>query len=264
MWAIGGVCTAGFVISFIRDPRRLRNGVLLLLAVLAVLAAAVSTPGPVDDGVRATVLSLIVVVGLLGYLALVVFLLANGVLVIRREGRSVALALPLATAIVLIAIPAIVVWGISKNGTPGGFFAVLPALLALGVAGYLGFVLLSFVTYGALYRMRTRTPSSGAVLILGSRIFDGKVPPLLAARLNPRSRCSVNARPGVCNLPSWCAAADRGRTRAAPRPPRWPTTSSSRACRRRSCTVRRSPPPRGRTSCSGRRSRRRCGRVSSC
>ncbi len=122
---------------------------------------------------------------LIGYVAILGLLLANGFRAVRREGLSFANLLPLLFAAVAIAAPIFIVWATTSVPSQKGVSTWLSAaaFFVFGVYAYFGFVLLSFVFYGALYRVRHRNPQAPAVLMLGSRIFDGKVPPLLASRL---------------------------------------------------------------------------------
>ena len=78
---------AVYLVVFRQDRRRVRNGVLLLIALyssLSALARLVSTTLPMGD--------LLVLAGaavaLLGVLALGVFMVFNGLTMVRKEGRS--------------------------------------------------------------------------------------------------------------------------------------------------------------------------------
>lgn len=183
-WAVSGLCAVWCVLSVLRDPRRLRNGVLALLAVLSACGAVVSTRSPVAQAVVGVAAIPVALLAIVGYVSLALFLLVNGVIVMRREGRSPALMLPLCAGCGMVVVAALTVWAIVWGGRRPGIIPAVLGLCAVGVLTYFGFVFLSFVVYGMLYRLRTRSPGADVVLVLGSRIIDGRVPPLLAARLD--------------------------------------------------------------------------------
>lgn len=176
--AIG--CALGFLISWRRDPRQLRTGVLAVLTLL--LAGIALVTGPARSGPLAQVI-LIVLLGILpiGYLVLAVFLLANGVLMLRREGRSLGNLLSLAVGAAMLALLALVGLALWSDQSVWVTSAGL-ALLLLG--GYAGCVFACFAAYSLAYRAARRPKQADAVVVLGSRVIDGRVPPLLAARLD--------------------------------------------------------------------------------
>ena len=186
MWLFvaGGALFLVFLISYIRDPRTLRTGVLLLSSVMVLVLAFSLLNTPLGESVRNIALPLIAILILVGYVALVSPLLINGFIVVRREGVSLATLLPLIVDLILIAVPAFMVWAASWSATRSTVWIPSAGVMAFGILAYFGFVFLSFVTYGSLYRLRKGSKAEPAILILGSRIFDGQVPPLLASRLD--------------------------------------------------------------------------------
>lgn len=183
---LAGLLFAAFVVSFIREPRRLRTGVLLLLSAGTLFLGLASLPGAAPQAVIYVVVPILALLLLVGYVAILGLLLVNGFRVVKREGRSFANLLPLLFAAVAIAAPAFIIWAVSASPTlsDAGVWLSAAAFFVFGVYGYFGFVFLSFVFYGALYRLKSKNAQAPAVLMLGSRIFDGKVPPLLASRLD--------------------------------------------------------------------------------
>lgn len=192
---LAGLLFAAFVVSFIREPRQLRTGVLLLLSAGTLFVGLVRLRGSAPQRVVNIVVPILALLLLVGYVAILGLLLVNGFRVVKREGRSFADLLPLLFAAVAIAAPAFIIWAVSTSPTlsGAGVWLSAAAFFVFGVYGYFGFVFLSFVFlsfvfYGALYRLKSRLKSRNAqapaVLMLGSRIFDGKVPPLLASRLD--------------------------------------------------------------------------------
>lgn len=86
MWLFvaGGALFLVFLISYIRDPRTLRTGVLLLSSVMVLVLTFSLLNTPLGESVRNIALPLIAILILIGYVALVSLLLINGLIVVRR------------------------------------------------------------------------------------------------------------------------------------------------------------------------------------
>ncbi|MDN5725103.1 MAG: YdcF family protein [Propionibacteriales bacterium] len=165
--------------SVAADRRRLRNGVLLLAVVwfgLGAIAELATWFSPIG------LLPLIFLAALLPFtvLALIVFLIANGFTMIRKEGRSVGNLLSLLAGIGLIAAPVLAV-ALFVTWQPVLVAMAVFLLLCLAYAGIFFTVLLIW-SY-AYSQMSVRLPADG-IVILGSGLIRGKVPPLLAGRLD--------------------------------------------------------------------------------
>lgn len=180
--AVGAVLAA-------RDPRRLLPGVLLTLAAASLVmslvgfileAAAVLAPLP--DGARTIVGGLLLlVIPLASAICLGAALLANGLVMVRREGRSLANLLSLIAGIGVLGFLGL---GIFAVGAGWLQLAVILLLLA-GPAGYIGTGFVAYLCWSAVYaRIARRAPAPAAVVTLGSGLRrDGSVPPLLAQRV---------------------------------------------------------------------------------
>ena len=167
--------------SMRRDPRRLRNGFLAIAVVYSTgllangLLRLLPDGATIADWVR---LALLLVLGA-GLLVLPLLLVANGVAMVRRERRTPANLLSLAAGLFLLVLP-VLGWLLARDGSAYGT-AVAVALFL--VTGWLEFVFLGFVAQALLYRRAARRVGATAVVVLGARVVDGRVPPLLAARL---------------------------------------------------------------------------------
>ncbi len=162
------------------DPRSL--GVALLAAGFVVLLAtllfseltAVSPAAGLTLGVLALGLLALVALGFIPYLVVV------GIVTIRREAVGLATLLPLLTAIALTGLFGLFIAGFATS-TPWLF---IPVTAALALAGYLGVLFLVFLLYGQWYARRVPEGDVDAIVVLGSRVFGDRVPPLLAARID--------------------------------------------------------------------------------
>ncbi|GAA2172680.1 hypothetical protein GCM10009846_11600 [Agrococcus versicolor] len=179
------------IVLAVRDPRRLAPGVLLTLAATSLLSLLASSlvDGLEDVGLllgvddRARVLGqvlLLVGVPTLAGLVLGLALVANGLLMLRRERRSIANALSLAAGVAVVALYAL---GAVTIAGELAWVAIVVLLLAAPV-GYLGVVLVAYLAWSLAYaRIAARAPVAAAVVVLGAGLVDGRVSPLLAARV---------------------------------------------------------------------------------
>ncbi|GGZ76938.1 YdcF family protein [Streptomyces subrutilus] len=179
-FALTAVLFAAFCLSARNDRRRFRNAVLLGLTLIsfsgALLVQADRLPG------WAVPFVLLVVFGLpaLGVLAIGVFLVANGVTMVRREGAYLPNLLSLLAGLGIFAVIALVV----AAGTFDSTAVTGVAATVTAVVTYVSFIFLCFLGYAFLYgRIKVRGDVDHVVM-LGSGLVGGdQVPPLLASRL---------------------------------------------------------------------------------
>ncbi|MFT3861011.1 YdcF family protein [Micropruina sp.] len=175
------------VVCLMRDPRTMRSALLLLAVLMNALLTVIGTiVGSVerswDSTVAAQVLLVLLVLMLGTVLALAGFLIAAGITLIRREGLAISRLLSICLGVGMVGY--IVLWCavLAVNDSRLGLI-----MLCLGLPlGYLGFGFVAFLIYGALYpvAMTRRGGPVAAVIVLGSGLIHGRVPPLLASRLN--------------------------------------------------------------------------------
>ncbi|MFI9008479.1 YdcF family protein [Actinosynnema sp. NPDC053489] len=169
-----------FVVGMIRDRRRLGNavwlGVTLVLLVLWLVFRATAL-----GGWSAEVVGWSVVVVLLGLgFVLPTALLANGVLMVRREGFGLANLLSLLAGLAIFGV--VIAFGFATARTGPVVDAVIGSLLI--VAAYVAFLFVSLLLYSVLYGSVGRRTGFDAVVVLGAGLIGDRVPPLLAARLD--------------------------------------------------------------------------------
>ncbi|MDF2918782.1 MAG: hypothetical protein K0S70_2999 [Microbacterium sp.] len=203
-----------------RDPRRMLPGVLLTLAASALVAevavfilgvglvlATLTVP---ENSV--VLLVLIFSVPLLAAVGLGVALLANGIVMIQREGRSLANRLSLLAGVGVLAILALGIVAV----TAGWFELAVILLLLAGPIGYVGMGFVAYLCWSAVYaRIARRSPAPAAVITLGSGLRrDGSVPPLLAQRVALGVE-TLQRSPGAMLVVSGGQGADEPRSEAA-------------------------------------------------
>ncbi|MFJ2935012.1 YdcF family protein [Streptomyces sp. NPDC087219] len=180
-FAVAAVFLLFFALGVRRDRRRFGNAVLLGLAVtffgIGLLAGIEDAP----PGVAETVMICGLLVLGLGPIVLAGLLTANGVKMVRKEGRSPSNLLSLLAGLGMFGV---MVLAVTAAATDSWALRTLVVTLLL-VLGYVSFLFVCFVGYAFLYgRMRIRRDAD-YVVVLGSGLIGGRrVPPLLASRLD--------------------------------------------------------------------------------
>lgn len=204
MFVIGALWFGAFVVSFRRDRRRLRNGVYLVMALLFSALGILLALGPVSPVGIAVTLLMVTLVPLVT-LTLAVFLIANGVTMIRREGHSPANLLSLLAGLGIFGFVVLIVLTNATHSEPLlGFTLVVTGSLA-----YLSFVFTCYLLYSILYGRIRHRGDVDFVVVLGSRLFGSKVPPLLASRLD-RGRAAFDAATATGRTPEMITSGGRG------------------------------------------------------
>lgn len=165
--------------SWSSEKRRLRNGFLLLGTVWFGTIAVVELVATAIPGVRIVWFAAFLLLPLLA-IALVGFLLVNGVVMMQREGRNLGNLLSFLVGIALLAVPLVALL-LLRTGQP----ALAGLAVFLFLAGtYLTVLFLVVAAYAVFYGLVVRVPAPGAIVVLGAGLLDGSVPPLLRHRLD--------------------------------------------------------------------------------
>lgn len=170
---LGGAAWAGIR----SDPRRLSNGLLLAAALVAAYVALGSTSPELspDDGL----VILTVLLSPLLVLVLAGFLVVNGVVMWRREGRSLGNLLSLLAGLGILGVVGLGLILIFNAST----WTVALALFLVGLCGWLGAQFAAFLLYQWLYQQIVSAQRVDYVVVLGCGLIGGRVPPLLARRI---------------------------------------------------------------------------------
>ena len=183
---LAGTLMVLFVLAFARDPRTMRCAVLLVGAMSALLVrlasevlAAIAERS--DQAAAWILLGLLVVLGLL-LLVGAVMLVLNGFTMLRREGRRLSNLLSLILGLVLVGAIVVAVMVLAS----GSSHLVVLLLAASLPPGFLAFGFVAYLVYTPLYQAYARGMRTNveAVVVLGSGLIRGEVPPLLAGRLD--------------------------------------------------------------------------------
>ncbi|MFJ6794678.1 YdcF family protein [Streptomyces sp. NPDC091268] len=169
-----------FCLSARKDRRRFRNAVLLGLTLTALSFALLLQVAVLPHWVSLTVLLFVFAVPTLGALVLGVFLIGNGVTMVRKEGGRPANLLSLLAGLGIFAMAALlVVVRVQGSRLLDGMAATLTLLVV-----YVSFTFLCFLGYAFLYgRIKVRGDVDHVVLLGAGLVGGDQVPPLLASRL---------------------------------------------------------------------------------
>lgn len=179
-FVLAGLC-------FWHDPRQFKIGILLLtglsiVAGIGFVSAMASLPQRDDNLPGALFLLAILAVLGLSVLVLIGALLANGATMLAREAPTLGNLLSLFVGLALLGYLVLGTISVARNDAT--MFVWLAAFAP--IVGSLGFTMTAFLLYGAVYRWwsgRT-TAKASTVVVLGARVVNGAVTPLLAARLD--------------------------------------------------------------------------------
>ncbi|MFC9970447.1 YdcF family protein [Spirillospora sp. NPDC127200] len=195
-----------FAVSFRRDRRRFRNAVYLGFASVCLALAVLGQVGRSSMGVLGLVIALLALLLGLGTMLMPLFLIANGVRMVRREGRSLGNLLSLLAGLGIIGLVALLVLAVALRTR---WLTVATASLLL-VAGYASFLFLCFVLYSVLYGRLPVRKDVDFVVVLGSGLVDGaRVGRLLGNRLD-RGRAVYEAQAARSRAPMLLVSGGRG------------------------------------------------------
>lgn len=191
-----------------KDPRMLRNGIVLVAAgwfAIVGISEILANWFPWTQWISFAIIA----ASPLAIFVLAGFLISNGATMMRNEGRSLGNLLSLVAGVALVGLPVFaVLLVITLNPVAIGLAALLFFLCS-----YFGVVFVVFLAYAVAYGRMKHTLKPVAVVILGSQIINGKVPPLLRSRLDKGLEIYQEAAPENSPLliPSGGQGADESR-----------------------------------------------------
>ncbi|RZS36560.1 uncharacterized SAM-binding protein YcdF (DUF218 family) [Herbihabitans rhizosphaerae] len=178
---ISALLLAVLLVRLYREPRRLSNGIYLLLFLLFFGMWLLTL---VDFDTRNLVVSVLLAGSPLFVVVLAAFLVANGWILLRREGRRPANALTLITGLgiigLIVVLAAVAVLALDTESV----VLVVAAASVVMVASYIGFLFTAFLLYSVIYGRMPQRSRHGAIVVLGASVREGRVRPLLANRLD--------------------------------------------------------------------------------
>ncbi|MEU4286585.1 YdcF family protein [Kribbella sp. NPDC026596] len=179
-FGIAGFWFLVFAISFWRDRRLFKNAVFLVLTLMfAGLGVIFALESVNETAARLLVVAILVAIPV-AIAVLAVFLVVNGVTMLRREGRRPANLLSLAAGLGIIGL---VIFGVAVQKIGWEPLAAVRTAL-IGVLTYISFLFVCFLAYAFVYSRVRSSRKVDFVIVLGSGLRGSRVPPLLASRLD--------------------------------------------------------------------------------
>ena len=202
---VAALCFLFFLVSFLRDRRRLRNGVYLFLGLIFLAFSLLVTLDTFSETAATVVLWAAVILIPLFIVALAIFLITNGVTMIRNEGARPVNLLSLTAGVGIVGF---IGFEVLTAWTGVGALEVVRSTLN-GLLAYISFLFMCFLLYSILYgRIRPRGDVD-FVVVLGSGILGTRVPPLLASRLD-RGRAAYDAAVAKGRQPAMVTSGGQG------------------------------------------------------
>jgi uncharacterized SAM-binding protein YcdF (DUF218 family) len=178
--AFGLFWAAVFLVSFLIDRRRLRNGVFLVLALFFLAFGTLGAIGTQSPLAAAIPLILLLLAAPLAMVALTVFLFVNGFTMIRREGLRPSSVLTTLAGLVIVGYLALSLLALGTKNR-----ILVSVMLSIGgVLFYISFVFCCFLVYSVFYGRVRQRRQVDFVVVLGAGLIDGKVTRLLGGRLD--------------------------------------------------------------------------------
>lgn len=183
MFALG-LALAAFVVflaGVAHDSRSFSNAVFLGLALaLGALGGAERLAGTHDRAAHLLLLALVLLAAAGPFFA-ALYLIGNGVTMVRKESVRPTTVLPPLAGLAILAVIALEV-AAARAGSPR---LSLVTTGTVRLAGYVSFLCVSYVIYALIYSRLPVTRRAGYVVVLGAGLVNGgQVPRLLASRLD--------------------------------------------------------------------------------
>ena len=179
-FGIAGFWFLIFAISFLRDRRLFKNGIFLVLTLMFAGLGVIFAVESVNQTAAKVLVVAILVAIPVATAVLAVFLVVNGITMLRREGRRPANLLSLLAGLGIIGF---VVFGIAVQQIGWEPLAAVRSAL-VGVLTYISFLFVCFLAYAFVYSRVRSSRKVDFVIVLGSGLRGSRVPPLLASRLD--------------------------------------------------------------------------------
>ena len=178
---LAGAALVLFCLGVLRDRRSFSNAIILGIGLALVALGAADILVRVHDRYSRLLLLAIFALVAIGPLLVAAYLMQNGFTMARKEGAHPRNLLSLLVGLAILAVIGLTIVA-ARTGSDGlSLFSTISALLF----GYVSFLFVSYVVYAFIYGRMTAHRNADFVVVLGSGLIDGgRVPPLLASRLD--------------------------------------------------------------------------------
>jgi uncharacterized SAM-binding protein YcdF (DUF218 family) len=179
-----------FGVSFWRDRRLFKNGIFLVLTLMFAGLGVIFAVETVSKPVAVAMVWAIVVAIPVAIAVLAVFLVVNGITMLRRERHRLSNLLSLLVGLGIIGF---VIFSVLVDRIGWEPLAAVRSAL-LGVLTYISFLFVCFLVYAFVYSRVRSSRKVDFVVVLGSGLIGSRVPPLLVSRLDRARQVYERAR----------------------------------------------------------------------
>ncbi|WP_410790286.1 YdcF family protein [Kribbella sp. C-35] len=179
-FGIAGFWFLVFGVSFLRDRRLFKNGIFLVLTLMFAGLGLIFAVETVSQTAAKVLVVAVLVAIPLTIAVLAVFLVINGVTMLRRERRRLSNLLSLLVGLGIIGF---VIFSVLVQKIGWEPLAAVRSVL-LGILTYISFLFLCFLVYAFVYSRIRSSRKVDFVVVLGSGLMGSRVTPLLASRLD--------------------------------------------------------------------------------
>lgn len=196
------IMTVITLISIIIEPRRFRNGILVLFSLGCYFLTLVYYLSSLSNYKINNIFAITFILMIfLGYLAIMIYLLINGIKVIKKEGLSISHSLSLLLSIIMLILPESFVGLIIYANGSIERFDVLCCVMTLFI--YFMITFGGFFLYSLLYCLMPRRMNCNYIIIHGAGLKkDGTVTPLLRQRIDKAIKVYKKCRNNPKFVPS--------------------------------------------------------------
>lgn len=189
-----------FLFSYFKEKRRLTNGLLfnlfLVVGLIYLVFLLFRTYDPLLMILAAITAILLFFPLFMGLYSLIVFLYWNAIVVMRKEGHSLA---NLLTLLLAIGLTAFLIFTHFSDRILPQWASLLVGILPLTMF-YFAIIFYNFLTISLIYQLNQPKYNQDFIIVLGAGLIDGKtVPPLLGKRIekaiqfyNAQSNATLN------------------------------------------------------------------------
>ncbi|PPF91338.1 YdcF family protein [Clavibacter michiganensis] len=191
LWSAGFAAGFGLLYAIGRrhDARMLRNGVFLVMAMMCAALALLLGLASFLPVVAILVTLIVAALVPIAILVLAVALIINGIQMLRLEGRGLAHLLSLVAGVAILLLPALIAAVLAASDGNEVLTAKDTVLTAVGlllflVPSYFALSFAAFAAYSVVYSKTRHALVPDTIVVLGSGLVRGEVPPLLRSRLD--------------------------------------------------------------------------------
>lgn len=186
LFTIGVIIFIIFLLSFLQNPSRLINGFILLNSVMFMLIDLILSLENINRSLAIGTFFGIFILGILIFFGVIIFLIVNGITMMKRESKSLSNMLSFLVGIGTLSLTVFVIVSPFLPfdfGIIGIIYGFISWLFLATIVFFL--LLLDFLVSALVYRVRFCKMNKDFIIVLGAGLIRGReVSKLLGSRLD--------------------------------------------------------------------------------